>query len=191
MSHHLRNILRLGTTLNTWQVGKTMSILVLRGRTFEKPPIFHALVGPKNTVIETCEKRLLDASYSVLLRKTILRCVAYNLKARPTPRELAHIIERALSCFPENPVLAPDDGGGMYYPEPHMGGSVPLLMKMMGRLLLKTLLLQRCRVTRRPNSNGVSTKIPRHVSQRGKTGLRPLTKLVKPLLTVHGLAKCL
>lgn len=89
---------RYGTELNVYQVGKSMACLILRGREVDRDHAFKAELGPRNMRFRTIGYELLQAPYSVLLRKTVLWCLCYNLANRPEPGRLVAIIDRALQA---------------------------------------------------------------------------------------------
>jgi hypothetical protein len=84
--------------MNTWGFAKTLYCLITRGRQFNgsKDRYFKAEVGVGYEIIETMGPGLLRAPYSVLLRKAVLRCLAYDPTKRPSATELLGIIEEVI-----------------------------------------------------------------------------------------------
>jgi hypothetical protein len=58
--------------------------------------MFDAHVGPSDALIKTMCEQLLNTLYSVDLRKTVLRGLAYNHADRSTPRDLVKNINEVL-----------------------------------------------------------------------------------------------
>ena len=83
-----------------------------------------------NKAILTIGYYLLDAPYNVSLRRTVLRCLAYDFRERPTPRELGKVVEHALGLFEEEVLVLETDSPGIKHPEPiddpggHSGGEI-------------------------------------------------------------------
>jgi serine/threonine protein kinase len=113
---------QLTAKLNVWQAGKTICVLVLRGRMVGQvvEGRFSAEVGLNDRLIEAYRIDVLDAPYSAFLRKTLLRCLAYDLRERPSPRSLAKTINHALSLLgPESQDPNDDRADGNIHPEPY------------------------------------------------------------------------
>jgi hypothetical protein len=94
-SNRRGNTRRYGTATNVWQIGKVLYNLICRGRTFDSnAELFRIVVGNKKP--RTMGHHILEAPYSVTLRKTILTCLAFSPPTRPTPRSLVRLVDQGI-----------------------------------------------------------------------------------------------
>lgn len=99
----------INTPLNVWGVGKAIYMLVMRGRNIHMSDNSFYCEFDAGVVRETYGSAICNAPYSVRLRRLVLRCIALDISARPTPRQLLLEINQALADI--DAVAAAHEGG--------------------------------------------------------------------------------